>query len=117
MVSGIDGKYMLNNGKHWVAALLQVCMSDEYQRLTSETSVGEQSAADPASWLSDALMDVFTGGLVVDCVRMPTDDRLAHAATQCLSHESEQNRHRVSTIGDKISIARKAHTEHGFEFL
>ena len=112
MLSGVDGKFVLNNGKHFVAALLQVRSSDEYKHFMS---AGDASGDGTTSWLSVALIEVFSSGLFVDCMRMPTDDRLAHAATQCLAHETEQNRYRVSTVSDKISIARKAHTENGLD--
>ena len=61
-------------------------------------------------WLVPPLRRVYEEGILMDFHRYPTDDRLSQAAMQCLSHETEMNKMRVSTVADRVSIVRKAHT-------
>ena len=116
IVSVVDGKIILDNGKHFISALVSI--GEVYDEI--KTTLLEQAAAasPPAEeiaeaswpeWLVPPLRRVFEEGLLMDFLRYPTDDRLAQSAMQCLSHESEQNRYRVSTVKDRVSIVKKAH--------
>ena len=116
IVSVVDGKIILDNGKHFISALVSI--GEVYDEI--KTTLLEQAAAasPPAEeiaeaswpeWLVPPLRRVFEEGLLMDFLRYPTDDRLAQSAMQCLSHESEQNRYRVSTVKDRVSIVKKAY--------
>ena len=121
VLSGVDGCYVINNGKHFVAALQQLAPSFEEARKAAEAACppgagnGEPEAACPPEeswpeWCVPELRRVFMEGLLVDLMQYPVDCRLTHAAVQCLSHEQEQNRYRVSTIGDKVRMVKKAYS-------
>ena len=109
---------MLNNGKHWVAALREVKPLYEKAKAEAEAACPPAEAAAAASatdgmevdgesswpeWLVPELRRVFTEGLLVDFLKYPSDDRLTHIAMQCLAHEQEQNRYRASTVGEKVA--------------
>ena len=100
-----DGNYVINNGKHFVAALKGI---DKY--------LTELQPDEPPEWLVPELARVFAEGLLVDWYKYPVDDRLIHSALQCLAHEQEQNRYRVSTIGDKVAIMKKTYLDSGSDW-
>ena len=118
VVSSCDGCYVINNGKQFIMALQQLETSFKEAQAVVEAAKavaeGSEAACPPEeeqlwpAWLLPDLRKVYTDGLLVDWVRYPTDDRLTHIALQCLSHESEQNMYRVSTIGDKVEVMKKA---------
>ena len=114
---------MLNNGKRWIAALREAKPLYEKAKAEAEaacppaeagaaTSASDKMEVDEESlwpeWLVPELRRVFAEGLLVDYLKYPSDDRLTHVAMQCLSHEQDQNRYRVSTIGDKVALVNKA---------
>jgi len=82
----------LDNGKHWIAALVQV---------RDESQICQMNSDEYPEWAGDELVKAFTDGLVVDFVRYSDDDPMTHIAYQCLAHEHEQNKFRASTIHDK----------------
>ena len=94
-----DGRMTLNNGKHIVAALLEV-----------KASVSDEDL-EAAEWAVPDLLATFSEGVYVDFVQYPSDDRPAQIAMQVLAHETEQNRFRPSSIADKVRIALKVHEQ------
>lgn len=114
VVSGGDGLVVLNNGKHFIAALqdLQPMFEDAKQKAEAACPPdgGDASIQDDIwpEWLVPDLRMAFTDGVLLDQVKYSSDDRLTHVAIQCLAHETEQNRYRVSTIGDKVALVKKA---------
>ena len=121
--SSIDGRYLLDNGKHWIAALVDIKqvykeVKSTLQQLAAASPPTDTEAASPPAeiqeaswpeWLMPPLRKVFEEGCLLDWHKYPTDDRLAQAAVQCLSHEQDMNKFRVSTVRDKVSIVKRAH--------
>ena len=112
VISAADGLAVLNNGKHWVAALREVKPLYEKAKAEAEAAcppaeAGAAAEVDEESswpeWLVPELRRVFAEGLLVDYLKYPSDDRLTHIAMQCLAHEQDQNRYRASTVGDKVA--------------
>ena len=116
LTSSDDGLIVIDNGKAWVHALKQ-CEA-KYTELESELSAAcpqaEAITAIPEDqwpeWVLPALRRTFQEGLLMDFMQFPTDDRFAHAAMQTLMHEADQNKYRPSTVCDKVSMVRRAHT-------
>lgn len=130
MISAIDGCYILNNGKQFIAALQ--ALQPEYEKASEEVEkvLAAKAGAEGANgqnteaacppegqedlwpcWLVPDLRTAYKEGLIVDYVRYPSDDRLTHIAIQCLAHEQEQNLYRVSCIGDKVQVMTKAYNK------
>jgi hypothetical protein len=98
----------VNNGKHFVAALIE--LEKEYTAILAACPPDGSGMPD---WAVAGLREVYADGLIVDFVCYPSDDRLLHAAAQCLAHEQEQNRYRPSTISDRIAVVRRAREQSG----
>ena len=115
MNSSIDGKYILDNGKHWIAALVDIKqVYEEIKQQLVAACPPREAACSPEiteamwpEWLMPPLRKVFEEGCFIDWHKYPSDDRLAQAAVQCLSHEQDMNRFRQSTVKDKTSIVTR----------
>ena len=95
----------LNNGKHFIAALLELKPECEKYKTAAEEEV-------PA-WFSGELCTIMSEGIVVDHVKYKDDERMTVMAVQCLSHELEQNKFRASTLDDKVQTMTAMFEESG----
>ena len=106
MVASDDGKYVLNNGKHWVQALRQV--ADKWSDGGPiDVGLSSDGGLSPDEWVTEELRKVFADGLLVDHVFYRGDDgndRMTQLAVQCFAHEMEQNKFQAATISNKVEI-------------
>jgi hypothetical protein len=109
LVSAIDGTQLLENGKHFIVALLQVKadhLPEGYDPDKAAASPGQ--ADDLPIWLKGYVQDIFENGLYVDHKRAPEPlDHAAHVAMQVWSHDASQNKFCESSVADKIEAYEK----------
>ena len=98
-ISRDDGRSVLNNGKHSVAALKAIAGEEDFD-------LDELAGLD---WRVGDLVATFSQGLYVDHVEYPKDDKDAQVAMQVFAHELEQNKFRPSSMSDKVQITLNMH--------
>ena len=81
--SNVDGLMIMDNGKHWVSVLQELRVTYDANKLAACPQEDDAWS----EWCAPPLRCTFDEGLLVDFVQYPTDDRLAHHAMQCLTHE------------------------------
>ena len=108
MLSAIDGKKKLRNGKHIIAALLEV--QEEHMKWHKEQNPnggespnGGQSPWDyDLPWLVPALKQGYEEGFLLDFyLHSDPSDNAAHIALQVYDHESAQNTYVESSLWDR----------------
>jgi hypothetical protein len=112
MLTQEDGKFILDNGKHWVQALVQTWRNNKPAGALSleEATWAEQGL----SFLNVELYHALTEGLLVDFVYYNVEageERTAQICIQCYSHEVEQNRFQPSTLANKVAVMTRLFNE------
>lgn len=95
-MSADDGRFVLNNGKHIVAALKEL-----------KAAYPDLDALAEEAWCVGDLECTFREGFYVDFVEYPEDDRDSQVAMQVFAHEQDQNKYQPSSIADKVSITMR----------
>ena len=105
MIAQEDGKFLLNNGKHWVTALVQVWESKKPDGGLSPEA--PKWAEQGFNFLNVELYKALTEGLLVDFVYYDVEageERTTQIAVQCYAHEVEQNKFQPSTLANKVAV-------------
>lgn len=103
--SANDGRLIICNGKHVVAALQAV-------QSTLKPNTNPGAAEEQPEWLSEELKVIFADGLRMDVVEFPDSDRIHHLAWCCISHEASGAR--VVSCSSRFSLAHFVASAHSF---
>ena len=92
-----DGRWLLNNGRSTIAALLDLF------HIQAQHSEGE-----PPDWVAGELAEIFESGVRCDFVQYAEDDRDLVVAWNALAHDAENNRFRQTSIETKVKVVENA---------
>ena len=108
MVSNVDGKLLLYNGKQIIAAHMQVKITFSQM---SEDEVRQ------ASWLGEGLLTILQEGIRLPVFQFKEPyERLRHQAVQAVAREQEQRKLSHTTLAQRAKVATSYYERSGSDW-
>ena len=108
MVSNVDGKLLLCDGRQIIAALAQV---------QSKFSQMSEEEVQQASWFGEGLLTILQGGTRLPVFQFTEPyERLRHQAVRAVAREQEQRKLSHTTLAQRAKVATSYYERSGSDW-